>query len=705
MAEIEVQDNEFALTEDERTKKEQELLAVFEDCRDYRRPFEDEAQDDYNNYLLLMETVESGRQADGRTSKEENAQRSNLKMPAAFRILDTLICRMYTSLVNARPWIPFKPKPTDDVRPDMIPLLEAKAKKASAVLDMDLEKNEYECFAYQHCFNLAIWPAAWIGIGWRTEEREIVRRVPAYTMEPVIDPATMQPVIDPTTGMPATQKVEHPELGYMDEKATVTVWDNNEFKCLDFNDVWPDPRGDWRIDSWRFGFIRDWWTKKRIEDYLDWYAQYQKGQVFNLDWEKIGKPQLYTDDSKWTREANSDTSAAEETESDVPNHLQLYEVLFYWEPDKLALIIERKSLAIYGPNLYRHGMIPLAGGSFFPISGRPIGVSAASRIRTLQDERDTETNQRIDNNSRAINGGFWKDPDADEISDADLVSQPNMLVKGVLDKDFGRIPYEPVNPAAYQDPAILLKEMEDSLGVTSVDSGGQEDGDPTATEITIRTRSAGVRYDTRIKLISATGLKRLAMLGDLNNQQFMEKSRLVKVFDDEGVMSWAQADLEEVLGEHDYAPTANNDPSVNKELKRAQTLQAVEVMSKIPTLAQIQKWDAIGREIWRLFDVADPARFQMTEQEIMQQQMMAQIQGLIQQLMAGQQQQAQMEQEAARADEQMAFEREKEENRKAEAGRQTDQADTGQLIQALMPLLTQFMTMMTGGAQSGQAGA
>jgi len=93
----------------------------------------------------------------------------------------------------------------------------------------------------------------------------------------------------------------------------------------------------------------------------------------------------------------------------------------------------------------------------------------------------------------------------------------------------------------------------------------------TATEVVNQTANAALRFDAKIKLYEVLGLSRLVYLMDCNNQQFIDRERLVRLYSDENVWEWVMVRPGELVGEYDYRPAgANVDPAANREVRRQQ---------------------------------------------------------------------------------------------------------------------------------------
>ena len=138
-----------------------------------------------------------------------------------------------------------------------------------------------------------------------------------------------------------------------------------------------------------------------------------------------------------------------------------------------------------------------------------------------------------------------------------------------------------VTASSYNEERIVKEDMENALGVPAVVRGVNPARQETATEVVTKTSNAGIRFDVKIMLFEALGIKRLAYLMDCNNQQFVDTPRLVRLFGVEGPEAWREVRPEELVGEFDYRPAgANVDPAANKEVRRAQLNELMATVLK-----------------------------------------------------------------------------------------------------------------------------
>jgi hypothetical protein len=316
--------------------------------------------------------------------------------------------------------------------------------------------------------------------------------------------------------------------------------------------------------------------------YIDFLRERGECVVYDLDKDDVDKNGKVTDTSEEIKRSAIGNSYDERdgSESMNDNRLKLYEVLHYWENGgngRHGLLINRYSLAYIGPNPYDHKKIPIAAACYEPLRGQFYGKSGAEVLEHLQAELNTTRNQRIDNVSLIINRMWLRlDPN---IPDSVLVSRPNNIIDTQRPDGLKPLDTPDVTGSAYQEESIIKADMETALPCPPITRGvGKEQQ---ATNAMINNSNATTRYSVKLNLFERMGLKRLAYLMDMNNQQFIEEPRLAKFADQEGAAAWRMVDPSDTYGEHDYRPaSAGIDPALNKEVKRQQLMQLLPLVAQ-----------------------------------------------------------------------------------------------------------------------------
>jgi hypothetical protein len=143
--------------------------------------------------------------------------------------------------------------------------------------------------------------------------------------------------------------------------------------------------------------------------------------------------------------------------------------------------------------------------------------------------------------------------------------------------------------------------------------------------------NAGLRFDVKILLFDSLGIRRMAMLMDCNNQQFIDSPRIVQLFGDRAAQEWQMIGPHEIIGEYDYRPAgASTDPASNKELRRQQLTQALAFA--IQTNNPFIKKYELTREWLNSFDFRNVDKFMYSQEEVMQMQQAAEAQAALAQM-------------------------------------------------------------------------
>ena len=572
-----------------------EMDQKFTEFNSYRSQYEQQAID---NYKLLIGYKD-----------EEREDRSNLHVPKTYEIVDTLRARIVKNFFDRRPYIDFLPSPQlGDL--DNLDKMEEKADVASALVDDQLEKNNIKAKFYDYVTAMLTFPAGIMSVGWRYEEKYMKKKVPVPNM-----------VMD--------QRGQLIQSGYRTEirEEWATEWDDNEINNIDFFDFWPDPQAS-SLDECRGVFHREWLTREDLEQRLDFLNNLGEGVIYPVDLDDLQGSNAGLQQGRWERLSAVGISKGDnifDIYSNSPDKSkQPFEVLHYWEDNRHTMYINRQEVIYDGPSPYwRHQELPFVVQSYDRLPNEFYGQSAVDIIHDLQHEVNTQRNQRIDNVSMILNK-MWKVRRGADIDDEDLVSRPNGIIKVNNPEDVMPFEQGEIPQSALQSESMSNQNMQNALGTTAIVRGADGGDDQTATEAMKKSNAASLRFDVKIKLFDSIGIKRLARLMDLNNQQFINDNRLVKL----GVsktQNWKRVGPAELLGEFDYRPAgANVDPSANKQVRREQLTNMMSMLMK--TQNPYVNYQELTKEWLESFDLRNPTKFMKDKQEMQREAMMKQQQ-------------------------------------------------------------------------------
>lgn len=577
-----------------------ELTTLFNWADSHRQQYIVQAEEWYKLYIGYRPDLPKDKQG-----------RANLHIPRTYEIIDTIRSRHIKAMFGSRPYIDLIPRLPVNVELDdaFINVMEGKARVAGAIIDEQLTHAMPEF--YKFITDMLIKPMAIASVGWKHKTRKV--KVPRFRGVPAIEQTL--------AGNMLGAKIEQ-----FEEEIEVVDCDDNEFRCVAFEDFWWDPRGT-DIDNCRFVFHRRFMTKKELTDLLTVLHKAGLGRVSEPNWDSLAAAASVTAaQDRVNRQAKVGLTA--ESQQGVWQNMKeqvLHEVLFYWEDAKLGLFVNRMSVLYDGKSPYtRHGKKPFLTTCFEPLTGEMVGLSAVQVIEDLQHEINTMRNQRIDNVSLVLNR-MWKARRGAGIEEDDLVSRPNGIVwYDTQESAIQQIDTPDVTSSSFQEERISKEDMENALGTPAAIRGVQATRQETAYEVATKSSSAGYRFDSKILVYETLCLKRLAYLMDMNNQQFIDQARVLRVYGPYGA-EWKKVQPWELAGEYDYYPAGSSvDPLANKDLRRAQLTELMPLALQNPWIKQRE----FTKLLLETYDIRAVDTMLKTEQEMAAEQQAAQIAAL-----------------------------------------------------------------------------
>jgi hypothetical protein len=212
-----------------------------------------------------------------------------------------------------------------------------------------------------------------------------------------------------------------------------------------------------------------------------------------------------------------------------------YEIIHYYNCKKDMYHICANGVLLTragNPNPYKHKQLPYVRSIFNPIPNCFYGMGIPRLIRSLQEEKQSIRNMRLDANKLAINNIVLVD-DKVELDDDELVSVPNKIIKGPPGSvQFMQPPSS--NPNAFREEEFLRDDIIIAHGIDprlqSLGSGGRN----TATEIAILKESSLKRIRLTLRNLEWSALYRLGCLRLSNFMQFYSIPKIKQIFDDTG---------------------------------------------------------------------------------------------------------------------------------------------------------------------------
>jgi len=530
-----------------------ELISRFNYAEGWRRQYDERAIENYKLYTGYRESL-----------PPELKGRSNLHIPKTYELVDSLRARYLRALFSATPVIEYIPNPLlyfqEGLSPaDYIQLLlraEDSAKYSTYLVDQQLRNTDVYRKFYDWITSFLVFPAGILAVGWKYEQKIIRRWGNRY---------------DPVFGLLVKAVVEQPAVTY----------DDNDLQYVDYFDFWPDPRGT-NLDNCRFVFHREWCTEQELREKLEVLARAGSGEIYEPeDWDALVAAGSHLQGGASERMA--EVGLAAETGQGHWRDIRrgyLIELLHYWEDERHAIIANRTETVFDGLNPYWHGKKPFVETSFDPKPGEFYGFSAVELIEHLQHELNTNRNQRIDNVSFVLNR-MWKVRRSADVDESELISRPHGVVYVDSPDDIENVETPDVTASSYREEEIVKQDMDNVLGAPAVVRGVDPERRQTATEIVTKGGAADMKFQTRVMLYESV-IERLAILLDMNNQQFVDRPRIFRIEDE-----WKIVTPEELRGHHLYRPASHSlDVTANREIRRQQVLELMKVVQGNPNIDQ-----------------------------------------------------------------------------------------------------------------------
>lgn len=532
-----------------------ELISRFNYADGFRHQYDQRAIENYKLYTGYREQL-----------PPQLAGRSNLHIPKTYELVDSLRARYLRAIFGQSPVIEFVPNPLlyfqEGLNPadylQMLLTAEDSAKYSTYLVDQQLRNSQVYRRIYDFITSMLVFPAGIMSIGWKYKTKKMKQR-------------GMK--LDEETGIYIEDVIE---------QETVT-YDDNELQYVDYYDFWPDPRGI-DMDSCRFVFHREWATEDSLKEKLAVLAEAGSGKVYEPDdWETLisAGTSLSGGASERMAEVGLSAETGQGHWENIRHGYQI-ELLHYWEDERYIIIANRNQVVYDGENHYWHGKKPFVVTSFDPKPGEFYGFSAVELIEHLQHELNTNRNQRIDNVSFVLNR-MWKVRRSADVDENDLVSKPHGIIYIDSPDDVQSIETQDITRSSYNEENIIKEDMDNVLGAPAVVRGVEPERRQTATETSVKTNAADIKFQVKT-MLHETILERIAIIMDINNQQFVDRPRIFRVEEE-----WQVVTPDEMRGHHLYRPASSSlDVTSNREVRRQQVLELLQIVEGRPEIDQYE---------------------------------------------------------------------------------------------------------------------
>lgn len=520
---------------------------------------------------------------DSDSMKDIYRWRSRLFIPATAEATDGLVQNLYLTFFGVSPFFNVHPREEGDVE---------RARAIESLLAFEFEQSDFKKQFRKFLLNLCIYGTAFGKVYPKNETRKMKRR-----------------------GELSVQGPEGPiSLGYDLVEKEVTVYDGPVFEALDNFDIFVSQKATCLQDSW---------VIQRSEKTIGQMKELEKRGIYTGvgDLEVLISNYKQTDPDILSKKqiAGLPTAWSEDTGDD-----RRIEILECWDRDRknVCTIAGRLKVVRTVENpLY---IDPFIYCTLWDDPGNIYGIGVPEKGNDLQDQLNSEVNQRLDNRNLRQNL-IIKVRRGSNINTAQLISKPG----GVwLTDDMDAL--EPISlpdissPNSFAEESLLKQEIEEITGVTKYVKGSGAGGDRTATEASLLARSGSKGFAFLALMIEEYAMKPIIKKYYQLTELFMSEDKIVRILGSEAPQ-FVKMSPSDVRGDFDFIPAASSELQ-DRNLRAQQMIQMLQIAGQDPTLNRMaiykKLWEAWGyKDFGELFNVQ-----QQLPMDIMNQQLQAQAQ-------------------------------------------------------------------------------
>ncbi len=559
-------------------------------------------------YKMWRNHVDQLKDKNGKPIKD----RSNISVPYAFTMLETVLPRLVVTLFAGRPYVTVKgiPFSLDEYRrvaANGLRPWDANAEKMQKLLDYQQNVTfDMQDEFYTGLKILALYGTAVSYTGWKLSERSIIRK-------------ELLPVTD-EDGQPITEADGvTPVMDFQPVQISKKEYDDPEVKFLDLGLFYVDSNAE-DIDDARYAGHVEYLSKPQLQELED------QGQL-SIDWGKVPKNNVRNEARNHRMNAVGIPVDGALSLDDTED-MDLYEVHHYWEDDRYAVLINRGYIARDSENPFWHKKKPYDKDVYTKVPNEFHGIGLMEVAEDLQLELNTERNQRIDYRSFSMRRMFKSKRNAD-INPAELVWRQGGVIH--VDEEDDVTTFDAPDTgvgASFNQEEQIKQDLRDVTGAQDVVIG-TSGGSNTATETMTKDNNASVRFKLIITSVENRLLVAISRKMIQLNQQFIEDIRLLPLFDEED-QDWPEISPEDIQGEfHLIAAGSSVEPIANQEAFKQRMVELFGIVAKDPFMEQFPvKRRNLLKKVFEAFDITDTDELLPTDDELsgmMEQQLFVKI--------------------------------------------------------------------------------
>jgi hypothetical protein len=264
---------------------------------------------------------------------------------------------------------------------------------------------------------------------------------------------------------------------------------------------------------------------------------------------------------------------------------QLYELIEYWEDDRVVTIANRNIVIRDEENPYRHGKKPFVRLVDQAVPHEFLGIGELEPIESLQYELNDRRNQRMDNITLILNR-MWKVKNGANVDEDELVSDAGGVVHTDDMAGIDSLQMPDVTSSSYNEETLIKGDIQQTTGVSDFTRGvGSESlGNDTATGISLIQEAGNARFRLKIRNLESA-IEHIGRMMVSLNEQFLSEEKAIRIMGDNG-FEWLNVKPEDLKGNFDVIVQSGSTLPSNEAVERKQIMEMFQIFAGDPEVNQ-----------------------------------------------------------------------------------------------------------------------
>jgi hypothetical protein len=476
--------------------------------------------------------------------------------PIVWSFIETIVTRMLAK----NPEVQFKPREYSD---------QVQAEILSDLFDYWFDKAKAYPVTVNWVKDALIYGTGIIKVDWFSSPLRMVKQ---YQID-----ETGEAAIDPETGT------------YIVSETPVRDYDDPRVQNVNIYDFFVDPSAT-TIENAKWVIHQYNTTIDDLENRVNQAKKYGNVSFSSAALAKLKKAIAGAKVTDSQFEQNRRDAAGLNPSSNISDGSDKVKVWEMWEDNRCVLVANEAFVLYDSENPNWHGQKPFVRIVDSLVPNEFWGKGEIEPIEKMIHALNTTQNQRITNVNRILSP-MWKA--TDQVDDDELQFIDNGIIHVTRQDDVDIIVPDNVTATAVQEGQVLTEAMQRALGVTDYTQGLSTPGQ-TAKEVEIKTSQSNARFAHKVQLLEQMGLSKLGELVYKLYQQYITRSKVIRVTGDKGTLykTVGPADL---VGNYDVIPESGSTLEVDQNESFTKYMQLFQIL--LPFVQKTQVDPMTGQQV------------------------------------------------------------------------------------------------------------